>query len=70
MLEIFGTLAAAAMVTCYALEERGAHFTLAFAASCAAASAYAYAIGSWPFFVLEALWAAIATHRGFRRLAA
>lgn len=70
MLEVFGTLAAAAMVLCYTLEERGAHYTLAFSVSCAAAAAYAYAIGSWPFFGLEALWAAIAARRGFRRLAA
>jgi hypothetical protein len=68
MLEVFGTLAAAMMVTCYALEERGPRFTLAFAGSCAAASVYAYAIGSWPFFVLEAVWAVVALRRGLRRL--
>ena len=39
MLETFGSLAAAAMVLCYALEERGPGFTLAFAVSCAAAIA-------------------------------
>jgi hypothetical protein len=36
--------------------------------SCVAASAYAFAIGSWPFFALEAIWAVIAARRGFRRL--
>ena len=68
MVEAFGTAAAAAMVICYALEERGAIFTLAFAASCVAASAYAFAIGSWPFFALEAIWAVVAARRGLRRL--
>jgi len=70
MLEAFGALAAASMVACYALEERGPGFTLGFAAGCGAASAYAFAIGSWPFFILEGLWAAVAARRGLRRLAA
>jgi hypothetical protein len=64
MLEAFGTLAAAAMLLCYALEDRGPHFTLAFALSCGAASAYAYAIGSWPLFALEGAWAVVAARRG------
>lgn len=68
MLELFGTLAAAAMVVTYALEERAPRFTLVFAASCAAASAYAWAIGSWPFFVLEGTWAGVALHRYRRRI--
>ncbi len=69
VLEVFGSLAGAAMVLCYALEERGPVFTLGFAMSCGAASAYAFAIGSWPFFALEAVWAAVAARRGLRRLA-
>jgi hypothetical protein len=69
MLEAFGALAAASMVACHALGERGPGFTLGFAAGCGATTAYAFAIGSWPFFILEALWAAIADRRGLRRLA-
>ncbi len=68
MLEAFGTLAAAAMLLCYALEERGPQFTLAFAVSCGAASAYAYAIGSWPLFALEGVWSVVAARRGLQRL--
>lgn len=68
-MEIFGTAAIAAMVICYALEERGPGFTLAFAASCAAASIYALAIGSYPFFIAEGLWAGIAVRRAVRRMA-
>jgi hypothetical protein len=70
MIELFGAAAASAMVVCYALEERGPGFTLAFAASCAAAAGYALAIGSWPFFVVEGIWAGIAVRRAARRFAA
>ena len=69
VLEVFGTVSVAAMVLCYSLEERGPGFTLAFAASCVGASIYAFAIGSWPFFALEAVWAAVAARRGIRRYA-
>ena len=68
MLEVFGSLAAAAMVLCYTLEERWPAFTLGFATSCGAASVYAFALGSWPFFALEVVWAVVAARRGFRRL--
>ncbi len=68
VIELFGTLAAAAMLLCYALEDRGPAFTLGLAASCAAASGYAFAIGSWPFFAIEVLWAGVALRRGVRRL--
>ena len=70
MIELFGTAAASAMVICYALEDRSPRFTLAFAGSCAAAAGYALAIGSWPFFAVEAVWAGVAIRRGLRRLAA
>ena len=70
VIELFGTAAAASMVLFYALEERGPQFTLAFSASCLAAAGYALAIGSWPFFAVEAVWACVAARRGLRRLAA
>ncbi len=68
MLELFGSLAGASMVLCYALEDRGAVFGFAFAASCGLAALYAFAIGSMPFFALETVWAAVATRRALRRL--
>ncbi len=46
MIELIGLLAVISMVTCYALEERGPVFTLAFAVSCAVAAVYAFVIGS------------------------
>ncbi len=67
MVELYGTAAATAMVVCYSLEEKGPGYTLAFAASCLAAAGYAFTIGSWPFFVLETIWAAIAARRSVRR---
>jgi len=58
------------MMLCYALEERGSGFTLAFSASCAASAGYALMIGSWPFFAVEVVWTGVAAHRGWRRHAA
>ena len=70
VIELFGTAAAASMVLFYALEERGPQFTLAFSASCLAAAGYALAIGSWPFFTVETVWACVAARRGLLRLVA
>ena len=67
IVEVFGFLAVAAMVTMYALEHRSAGYVLAFAVSCAAASLYAVLIRSWPFAAVEAVWAAIALRRWLRR---
>ena len=61
--ELFGTLAVAVMVLCYALEERGPGYVLAFALACLAASAYGALIGSWPFAAVELVWAGIALRR-------
>ena len=59
----FGLVAVTAMVTFYALERRHHLFTLAFAASCGLASVYGFLAGAWPFGVVEAIWAVIATFR-------
>ena len=61
--DIFGTAAVAAMLLFYALESRGAHFVLLFAAACAASASYAALINSWPFAIVEAVWAAVAVRR-------
>lgn len=66
MVEAFGTAASAAMVVCYALEERSAAYTWGFAAGCLAAAAYAAAIGAWPFFALESIWSVLAVRRASR----
>ncbi|MGE0228294.1 MAG: hypothetical protein AB7I38_05095 [Dehalococcoidia bacterium] len=63
MLTVFGALAVSAMLLSYALEHRAAGFVLAFAAACAASSAYGFLQGAWPFGVVEAIWALVAVRR-------
>ena len=65
--EIFGTVAVASMALFYALEERAPRYTLLFAFACLAASLYAVLIRSWPFAVVELLWAGVAARRFVRR---
>jgi hypothetical protein len=67
MLTLFGASAVAVMMGCYALEERQRGYTLAFALACAAASAYGWLAGTWPFGVVEAIWAVIAFRKWWFR---
>ncbi len=67
MTEVFGMLAVSAMAFCYALEERGAVYSWGFGAACLASSGYAVVIGSWPFAVIEVLWAGLAFRKGLLR---
>lgn len=61
--DLFGFFAVTAMATCYALEARSLRFILVFAIACLASSAYTVLIRSWPFAVVELLWAGIAARR-------
>ena len=61
--EIFGALAASTMVICYAAEERNPRFILGFAVACLASSASAHLSQSWPFAVIEFIWAGLALRR-------
>jgi hypothetical protein len=63
MLTLFGVAALTFMVLMYALERRGRRFILAFACGCLLASVYGFLAGTWPFGVVEAIWAAVAFHR-------
>ena len=65
-LAIFGLVAVTAMLVCYALEDQSPWFILAFAASCALASAYGFLQGAWPFGVVEAIWTVVAVRRWWR----
>jgi hypothetical protein len=67
MLTAFGLIAVSAMLTFYALEERSPWFVLAFAVACVLASTYGFLAGTWPFGLVEAIWAAIALQRWRRR---
>ncbi len=51
------------MALMYALERRHKSFVLAFAFGCALASGYGFLAGTWPFGVVESVWALIALHR-------
>jgi hypothetical protein len=63
MLTAFGAAAVAFMMVMYALERRHRGFVLAFACGCALASVYGFLAGTWPFGVVEAIWALIAARR-------
>jgi len=67
LLTAFGLFAVMAMVICYALEQRHALFTLAFAFSCVLGSAYGFLQGAWPFGVVELIWSGIAVRKWFNR---
>ncbi|HEX8977121.1 MAG TPA: hypothetical protein VF781_11455 [Solirubrobacteraceae bacterium] len=63
MLTVFGACAVTFMMLMYALERRGRAFVLAFAAGCALSSVYGFLAGTWPFGIVEAIWAMIAVAR-------
>jgi hypothetical protein len=68
-LSAFGLLAVTAMLVCYALEDRGPAFILAFAAACVLASVYGFMQGAWPFGLVEGVWAMVAVNRWRKRTA-
>jgi hypothetical protein len=68
MLTAFGVTALTFMLVMYALERRDRRFIVAFACGCAVSSAYGFLAGTWPFGVVEAIWAAVALRR-YRRAA-
>lgn len=63
MLTAFGATAVTFMMVMYALERRHPRLILAFACGCALSSVYGFLAGTWPFGVVEAIWAVIAVQR-------
>jgi hypothetical protein len=63
VLTAFGAVALTFMMLMYALERRGPRFVAAFACGCALSSAYGFLAGTWPFGVVEIIWALIALRR-------
>lgn len=63
MLTVFGASAVSFMMLMYALERRHGGFILAFACGCVLSSVYGFLAGTWPFGVVEAVWALIALQR-------
>jgi hypothetical protein len=70
MLTAFGVTALTFMLVMYGLEPRSPRFILAFAVGCLLSSAYGFLAGTWPFGVVEAIWAVIALRRYRRRAVA
>ena len=60
---IYGVVALTFMMVMYALEARGRVFVLAFCFGCVLSSAYGFLSGTWPFGVVEAIWAGVAFRR-------
>jgi hypothetical protein len=59
----FGAVAVTLMLVSYALESRSPMWILVFAFGCAASSVYAALAGTWPFTVVEGIWALVALRR-------
>ncbi len=70
LLSLYGLGAVTLMLVCYALEDRGAGYVLAFAAACLLASIYGFLQGAWPFGLVETIWAAVALRRWYVRRSA
>ena len=69
MLTLYGACAVTFMMLMYALERRGPRFVLAFAFGCLLSSSYGFLAGTWPFGVVEAVWAVVALLRWRKRVA-
>lgn len=67
-LSLFGLAAVTAMLIFYGLESRSPWFTLAFAGSCALASAYGILQGAWPFGLVEGVWTLVALNKWRARI--
>jgi hypothetical protein len=63
VLTAFGAAAVTFMMLMYALERRGRGFIFAFGCGCLLSSAYGFLAGTWPFGVVELIWAGVAFNR-------
>lgn len=66
-LTLFGAAAVSLMLVSYALEGRAAWWVLVFAFACAASSLYGFLAGTWPFGIVEGIWAVVAARRWYAR---
>jgi hypothetical protein len=66
-LTTFGAIAVTVMMVAYALEPRGRAFVLLFAAGSVASSIDGFMAGTWPFGVVEVVWAVVAFRRWQQR---
>jgi len=63
LLTLFGACAVTIMLISYALEKRSAWWVLIFGLACAASSLYGWLAGTWPFGIVEGVWALVALRR-------
>jgi hypothetical protein len=63
VLTAFGAAAVTFMMLMYALERRGRGFIFAFGCGCLLSSAYGFLAGTWPFGIVELIWAGVAFNR-------
>ncbi|MBV9709434.1 MAG: hypothetical protein JO011_00810 [Ktedonobacteraceae bacterium] len=66
-LTLYGACAVTIMLIAYALESRSVWWVLVFAFACAASSLYGWLAGTWPFGIIEGIWALIAIRRWWQR---
>lgn len=66
MLTAFGAVIVTLMMMFYALEHRSPWYTLAFAIACSGSSLYGWLAGTWPFGVVEGVWAIVAYHKWWK----
>jgi hypothetical protein len=66
-LTIFGAGAVTIMLIAYTFEQRSVWWILVFAIACAASSLYGWLAGTWPFGVVEGIWAIVALRRWWRQ---
>lgn len=68
-LTIFGASAVTIMLIAYALEQRSVWWILVFAVACAASYLYGWLAGTWPFGIVEGIWALVALRRWWKQRA-
>lgn len=65
-LNIYGAAVVTAMMIFYTVESKSAVFTFFFGLMCIGTSAYGFLAGTWPFGVIEAVWAVIAFRKYYK----
>jgi len=65
-LTLFGFISVATMLLAYTLERRGRFWILLFALACLSSALYGLLAGTWPFALVESVWAFVALHRWWK----
>lgn len=66
MLTAYGATVVTLMMIFYAFESRSHWFTFAFASACLGSAVYGWVAGTWPFGVVETVWALVAFRKWYR----